>query len=162
MTESARCAALVVLLMLLGAVRPTHAEIQRAIDEAQSAQCDPEVEARLEATIARGRAAIDTLRGENAALQAERDELEQSKQELERVRTALTSGLIGAILTALVAIAGVVVKSLGSRLDRDYRRLEVVEKLAQLEKSGAHPPEDLFDRYLPRSRRPERDGSPGG
>jgi septal ring factor EnvC (AmiA/AmiB activator) len=105
-------------------------------------------------TIADLRVQSDRLEDEKTALQKQKDLLELKNNELhdkqaglERVQTALASGLVGAILTALVAIAGVILKTLGSRVERDLRQLEIVEKVAALRKAGVEPPADLVSRY---------------
>ncbi len=82
-----------------------------------------------------------------ADLKKQVDELESEKAELQRVQTTLTGSLIGAIITAIVAIAGVVLKTLGSRGDKDLKRLEALQKLSELEGKGISVPIDIQKRY---------------
>jgi septal ring factor EnvC (AmiA/AmiB activator) len=166
-SPSPRHAALVFLLTACCVSSPAFAikAIHDAISDAEkAAQNDPKGSPSIEhlqQTIDEGKQTIadlqtqsDQLEQEKTALVAQKTALEQQnsdlqarKAELERIQTALTSGLIGAIVTALVAIAGVIMKTLGSRVDRDFRRLEVVEKMAALRKDGFEPPAELVAAY---------------
>jgi hypothetical protein len=87
--------------------------------------------------------------GEHAIddLNAQIDKLDKEKMSLQQVQTALTSGLIGAIVTAIVAIAGVIIKTLSSRVDKDIKRLGVVEKIAELSGKGIRVPADIIRTY---------------
>lgn len=95
---------------------------------------------RAEAVIERGEETIRQLRTEVRQLETE-------KAELQRIQTALTSGLIGAIVTAIVAISGAVMKTMSSKADRDIKRLDVLEKMAALEGKGIVVPADIRRSY---------------
>lgn len=101
--------------------------------------------ARLEAALKRGEEINASLRSEVEALKAERTQLVQ-------VQTALTSGLIGAVVTALVAIGGAIVNSRNSRPERDLKRLAVLEKAHELQGAGVQLPDDIAQAYV---RRPD-------
>jgi len=62
----------------------------------------------------------------------------------------LTSGLIGALVTAAVAVIGALTNFRRSRADRDFRRLEVLEKATQLQASGIGVPPDILQDYANR------------
>lgn len=96
--------------------------------------------ARLEAALKRGEEINASLRSEVEALKIERAQLVQ-------VQTTLTSGLIGAIVTALVAIGGAIMGSRNSRPDRDLKRLAVLEKARELQSAGIRLPDDIADAY---------------
>ena len=95
---------------------------------------------RLEAALARGEEIIDSLQSEVESLKTERAQLVQ-------VQTALTSGLIGAVVTALVAIGGAVVNSRNSKPERDLKRLAVLEKVHELQSAGVQLPDDIAQIY---------------
>jgi len=101
--------------------------------------------ARLEAALKRGEEI-------NASLQSEVEALKTERAQLVQVQTALTSGLIGAIVTALVAIGGAIMGSRNSRADRDLKRLAVIEKARELQSAGIRLPDDIAKAYgSPRS-----------
>ena len=83
----------------------------------------------------------------NASLQSEVDALETERAQFVQVQTALTSGLIGAIVTALVAIGGAIASSRNSRPDRDLKRLAVLEKARELQGAGVRLPDDIAQAY---------------
>lgn len=134
------------------------AAIEHAISDAQEAanrnlQTGVEL-SRLQKTIDEGKEAIAELRAqsgrlqqEKAALERQNAELQNKKADLERIQTALTSGLIAAVIAALVAIAGSILKTLSSKVDRDFRQLEVIEKIAALGKEGVQVPARLASEY---------------
>ena len=97
---------------------------------------------RLEAALKRGEEI-------NASLQSEVETLKTERAQLVQVQTALTSGLIGAIVTALVAIIGAVMGSRNSRADRDLKRLAVIEKARELQAAGIRLPDDIAQTYGP-------------
>lgn len=96
------------------------------------------------------RLAVAIRRGEQASgrLRQQIETLEDQKASLERVQTVLTSGLIGALVTAAVALFGVFGNLRRSRAERDLRRLEVIEKAHLLHQQGVPLP-DEFLRWLP-------------
>ena len=96
--------------------------------------------ARLEAALKRGEEI-------NASLQSEVEALRTERSQLVQVQTALTSGLIGAIVTALVAIGGAIMGSRNSRADRDLKRLAVMEKARELQRAGIRLPDDIAKAY---------------
>jgi hypothetical protein len=96
--------------------------------------------ARLEAALKRGEEI-------NASLQSEVEALKIERAQLVQVQTTLTSGLIGAIVTALVAIGGAIMGSRNSRPDRDLKRLAVLEKARELQSAGIRLPDDIADAY---------------
>jgi hypothetical protein len=142
-----------------------HAEIARDIDrrtaelkalERASAD-DPAVGqaiAELRAAIESGERAgaqlwdeINQHKAAVEALQAEKRELQEANQKLERVQTVLGSGLIGALVTAFVAIFGAVTTSRRSRADSDLKRLDVIVKARDLQKGGVQLPADIVRAY---------------
>jgi hypothetical protein len=136
--------AVVVALVLLIPVRARAViAIERATDSLRVALRDaaPGSDAArkiadLEAAIARGENASSGLRQMIARLETE-------KRELERIQTALTSGIVGALTTAIVAIIGALVSLRNSRADRNLKRLQVIEKAAELSSRGIELPADL-------------------
>lgn len=80
-------------------------------------------------------------------LREEIKEIQKKKADLEKIQTTLTSGLIGAIVTAIIAILGIVFKTFDSRSERDLKRLEVIEKIAELKAKGIDVPENLKRKY---------------
>ncbi len=81
-------------------------------------------------------------------------------QVLEQVQTVLTSGLVGAIVTAPVAIMGAVASARTSRAEWDLKRLDVVEKVVALKKAGVGVPRDIAEDYQGRSSRRLRELEP--
>lgn len=121
-----------------------HAEIARHLDEELDrgrlvVESSPAGEAAqnqirsLKEAIARGEAASKQLREEI--------------QRLEKIQAMLTSGLIGAVVTAIVALLSAFANFRRSRADRDFRRLEVIEKAHQLKSAGVHVPADILRNY---------------
>ena len=96
--------------------------------------------ARLEAALKRGDEVTASLKSDVEALKTERAQLVQ-------VQTALTSGLIGAIVTTLVAVGGAIMGSKNSRADRDLKRLAVIEKAQELQGAGMRLPDDIVKVY---------------
>lgn len=143
------------------------AEIEHAISDAQEAanrnlQTGEEL-SRLQKTIDEGKEAIAELRAqsgrleqEKAALERQNAELQDKKADLERIQITLASGLIGAVIAALVAIAGSILKAISSKVDRDFRQLEIIEKIAALGKEGVQVPARLASDYIdPESNHPK-------
>lgn len=81
------------------------------------------------------------------AAATEREQLKKQHDDLVQVQTNLMSGLIGAIVTALVAVAGALQTILNSKPERDLKRLTVIEKASELTKSGIVVPEDILSKY---------------
>jgi hypothetical protein len=96
--------------------------------------------ARLEAALKRGEEI-------NTSLQSQVETLKVERAQLVQVQTALTSGLIGAIVTAIVAIGGAIINSRNSRPERDLKRLAVLEKVHQLQTAGVPLPDDITHAY---------------
>ena len=129
---------------------PAHAEIVRDIDArtealrsaAHGADTDAQV-AALERAINNGDRASNELKSQIKAL-------EDEKRALEKIQVVLTSGLIGALVTAFVAIMGTVVSFSRGRAERDLKRLEVLQKSAELEAKGISVPGDIRANYVGR------------
>jgi len=112
-------------------------QLREGISEGAASQADSSEVKQLEAAIRRGEAASGRLRQDIQAL-------EEEKASLERIQTILTSGLIGALVTAAVALLGLFVNLRNSRAQSDLRRLEVIEKAHMLNRQGVHLPEDFM------------------
>lgn len=120
-------------------INDASADVRRAIAESKSGTLSPEAEAslqRLEVALANGERVNSALHSQVAALQDERAKLQQAQ-------TVLTSGLVGALVTAIVAILGAYVTSRNSRPDRDLKRLAVIEKVRELKAANVKLPRDL-------------------
>lgn len=78
-----------------------------------------------------------------AKLDEQIKQLEKEKTELKQLQTALTSGLIAAVLGGLVAAMG----KFTSRAERDLKRLEVISKVAELRGKQVSMPADLLEKY---------------
>ena len=136
-------------------LRQIRQSLQAAASAASSASTRPNPEEaqadhveQLEAAIRKGDVASGQLRKQIATLEADTRRLSDEKQQLVTVQTALTSGLVGALITAAVALAGAFANFRRSRADRDYRRLEVIEKCHLLIEGGMPIPSDLAVKYL--------------
>lgn len=103
-----------------------------------------ELQMQLDLTLEKGKVVSDNLKDQIINLKSEKETLKHEKAKLEQVQTALTSGLIGAILTSLVAIIGAVSNSKYSKSNRDYRKLEVIEKIHYLKNLGYIIPEKIL------------------
>jgi hypothetical protein len=132
--------------VFVGAAYPAE-EIDRAVEAVKavirSGNRQPMDEAhmqRLELAIAEGEKASERLRKEIT-------DLEREKNELERVQTILASGLIGVLVTAVVAVLGALSSRGRSKAERDLKRLEVLEKARNLQKSGIDIPADIIRDY---------------
>lgn len=102
----------------------------------------------LESAIRRGEAASTRLKDEIKQQEAISERLKGEVARLEKVQTVLTSGLLGALATTVVALMSLFANSKKSHADRDFRRLEVIEKARQLQASGVSIPEDIKDNYV--------------
>jgi hypothetical protein len=108
--------------------------------------------AELEAAIKRGEDVSGILRRHIANLESETKRLNDEKQQLLQIQTALTSGLVGALVTTAIAIVGAITSYRRSRADRDFRRLEVIEKTLSFVQNGHYVPADIISAYLGGSR----------
>lgn len=135
--------ALLVIIMIMFVVPPAHA-IEAAISELRArlaeAEDTEEVIDIAEQTINEGKQTIERLRNEV-------DKLQSEKADLKEVQATLTSGLIGALVTAFIAIVGTVSKLINSKAERNLRRLEIMEKLTELESKGITIPGDIRKNY---------------
>lgn len=87
------------------------------------------------------------LESKIATAATEREQLKQRHDELKQIQAQLGSGLIGAIVTAIVAVGGAFLTALNSKPERDLKRLTVIEKANELKKSGVMVPEDIASQY---------------
>ena len=101
----------------------------------------------LQAAIKRGEQASAGLWSQIKSLEAEKEALENEKRALEKIQVVLTSGLIGALVTAFVAILGVFLNLSRGRAERDLKRLEVLAKTVELESKGIPVPADIQATY---------------
>jgi hypothetical protein len=118
---------------------------------AESDAATAEMITDLQNAIKQGEAASSKLWDNIKALEKEKLALQDENRKLERVQTILASGLIGALVTAGVAIFGVLVNVRRSRAERDLKRLEVVEKAGVLQAKGIAIPADIQSEYGVRS-----------
>lgn len=133
----------VLLLATPHAAGAIEAATEALRDELRQARADPghttqsEKLAELARAISQGEAASQGLR-------AQIDSLKEEKAKLERIQAILTSGLIGALVTALVAVLGALSKFSGWRVERDLKRLEVIERAHRLNEDGVKVPADIL------------------
>jgi len=80
-------------------------------------------------------------------LQKEKQALLDANQRLERTQIVLGSGLIGALVTAVVGILGAITSSRRSRADSDLKRLEVIVRARELQQKGVPLPSDIVQGY---------------
>jgi hypothetical protein len=114
-------------------------EVRAAMAASDSPELSPaarESLRKLEAALERGASINDSLESQVKALEDERAKLQQAQ-------TVLTSGLVGALVTAIVAILGAFVTSRNSKPDRDLKRLAVIEKVRELKAANVKLPPDL-------------------
>ena len=143
--------ALVVVALL--AASPVSAaaikEINEASSEARQALATSAANPQTRGTVSTARLEAALKRGEeiNASLQSKVETLKTERAQLVQVQTALTSGLIGAVVTALMAIGGAIISSRNSRADRDLKRLAVIEKARELQGAGIRLPDDIAKTY---------------
>lgn len=125
-------------------------EINAASAEARQALAAAAAHPQAEGAISTARLEAALKRGEeiNASLTSEVESLKTERAQLVQVQTALTSGLVGAIVTALVAIGGAIMGSRNSRPDRDLKRLAVIEKARELQSAGVQLPDDIARAYV--------------
>jgi hypothetical protein len=146
-------ATLAVVLLLAGPPASAAAirEIRDASAEAREALAAAAEHPQASAPVNTARLEAALKRGEeiNASLQSEVETLKTERAQLVQVQTALTSGLIGAIVTAIVAIGGAISGSRNSKPDRDLKRLAVIEKARALQAAGVPLPDDIAQAYAP-------------
>jgi hypothetical protein len=165
MRPAVRLSLLLSGLLTVGAVPLARAEIARDIDRRtaelkaldRASAADPAVAqaiSELREAIASGERAgaqlwaeINEHKAAVEALQKEKRELQDANQKLERVQTVLGSGLIGALVTAFVAIFGAVTTSRRSRADSDLKRLDVIVRARDLQKTGVPLPPAIVQAY---------------
>jgi hypothetical protein len=158
------------VLCLLVYLPPAMAEIARDIDrrtaelkqveaaaQNPAALNEPAVAkqiAELKASIAAGERAgadlwaqIKEGEQQREALQKEKQALIEANQRLERTQIVLGSGLIGALVTAVVGIFGAVTSSRRSRADSDLKRLDVIVRARELQQKGVPLPSDIVQGY---------------
>ena len=132
-------------------------DLQDVVDRAQatnttnsaiSAELTAKLKTAIE-TISEGNTVVSNLNNQVAILEKQKTQLQKEKAQLEQIQTTLTSGLIGAVVTAIVAIAGALLKTKNSKVDRDLKRLEVVEKMNELTEKGVALPPDIAKTYRP-------------
>jgi hypothetical protein len=149
---------LAVCLLTLGALclfpREANAIAQNIEDKTEAlkraAQADgatAQMVLDLQEAIKQGEAASAKLWDNIRALEQEKQALQEENRKLERIQTILASGLIGALVTAGVAILGVVTNSRRTRAERDLKRLEVLEKASALQSKGVAIPGDIQSEY---------------
>jgi hypothetical protein len=152
-----RIASLFVLtcVLLLGFPQKANAadDIDRAVKDVKaiiksggSSETDAKLRS-LDEAVAEGEKASARLRSEIADLEREKSELQQERSDLQRVQSILASGLIGALVTAVVAVLGAISSRGRSKAERDLKRLEVLEKSRSLQKSGIDIPADIIRHY---------------
>jgi len=105
----------------------------------------------LQAAIKRGEQASAGLWTQIKTLEEQKAALENEKRALEKIQVVLTSGLIGALVTAFVAVLGTFLNFSRGRAERDLKRLEVLETALELESKGVHVPADIEAAYKGRS-----------
>jgi hypothetical protein len=121
------------------AINNLRMEIEKAKDSiGDASQLEKKLKIAEEA-VARGEKFLETREKQIEALKTE-------KAELEKLQLTLTSGLIGAVVTAIVAILGVVLKTFSSRAEKYLKDLEVIEKIAALKSKGVTLPAK-FEKY---------------
>jgi hypothetical protein len=136
------CAALCcgsVSLAAIQKIEEASDEVRAAIAESQGGALSPAANAalrKLEDALANGEQV-------NASLNSQVKALEDERAKLQQVQSVLTSGLVGALVTAIVAILGAFVTSRNSRPERDLKRLAVIEKVRELKAAQVKLPPDL-------------------
>jgi hypothetical protein len=118
-------------------IEEASAEVRAAIQE--GGELSPAARAsliNLEAALANGERINTSLKDQVKALEDERAKLQEAQ-------TVLKSGLVGALVTAIVAMLGAWVTSRNSRPERDLKRLAVIEKVRELKAANVKLPRDL-------------------
>ena len=98
--------------------------------------------------ISRLESALDQGVRVNNDLQRQIYSYKREKDELLKLKTTLSTSLIGAIITTIIAIFGAYIKVKNSKPERDLNRLNIIEKAFELNKSGVVLPDDISRKYL--------------
>jgi predicted PurR-regulated permease PerM len=135
-------------LLVMGGASAAEAirQIDEASDELRAAMVasdSPELSAATRASLRKLEQALANGEKINSSLNSQVKALEDERAKLQQVQTVLTSGLVGALVTAIVAILGAVVTSRNSKPDRDLKRLAVIEKVRELKAANVKLPPDL-------------------
>lgn len=120
-------------------------QLVEELREEEASQVNSERVAQVIDRLNRARTNAEVIKTD---LEATIKEYDTRQRSLERVQTVLTSGLIGAVVTAIVAIIGAFASVRASMPERDLKRLAVIEKARELRASGVQLPEDISNRYF--------------
>ncbi|MEO8061365.1 MAG: hypothetical protein ABI821_01320 [Pseudomonadota bacterium] len=149
MKKQIRFLLMVVALLMAGETRVYAVAIQQideASDEVRAALANsnsPELSPAAQASLRKLEQALDRGVSINDSLKSQVKTLEEERAKLQQAQTILTSGLVGALVTAIVAILGAFVTSRNSKPDRDLKRLAVIEKVRELKAANVRLPPDL-------------------
>ncbi|MEJ0085522.1 MAG: hypothetical protein WDO72_07565 [Pseudomonadota bacterium] len=137
-------------VLLAAGATATHAEairqIHEASDEVRTAMAgggSPDLSPAAKASLLKLEQALAKGESINQSLNSQVKALEDERAKLQQAQTVLTSGLVGALVTAIVAILGAFVTSRNSKPDRDLKRLAVIEKVRELKAANVRLPPDL-------------------
>lgn len=134
------------LLLSLCATAPAAIErINEASEEVRAAleASHGELSPTAQASLRKLEAALENGERINTSLKDQVKALEQEREKLQEAQIVLKSGLIGALVTAIVAILGAFVTSRNSKPERDLKRLAVIEKVRELKAANVKLPPDL-------------------
>jgi hypothetical protein len=141
---------LVTSALLVAGMTTAQAEAMRQIDAASdevraamAASNSPELSPAARDSLRKLEEALDRGKNINDSLESQVKALENERAKLQQAQTVLTSGLVGALVTAIVAILGAFVTSRNSKPDRDLKRLAVIEKVRELKAANVKLPPDL-------------------
>ena len=134
--------------MSLVLAAPARSEAIRRINEASeevraTMHEDGALSPAAQASLRKLEAALANGERINASLTEQVKKLEDERNKLQEAQTVLKSGLVGALVTAVVAILGAFVTSRNSRPERDLKRLAVIEKVRELKAANVKLPPDL-------------------
>lgn len=90
---------------------------------------------------------IEELQQAKASAEQVSDDLRDQLDENKRIQSILTSSLLAAFVTAVVAIGVAIVNAKQSKPDRDLKRLAVLEKARELSGQGFNIPADIVFEY---------------
>jgi hypothetical protein len=90
---------------------------------------------------------IEELKLAKASAEQVSDALKEQLEENKRIQSILTSSLLAAFVTAVVAIGVAIVNAKQSKPDRDLKRLAVLEKARELSGQGFYIPADIASEY---------------
>jgi predicted PurR-regulated permease PerM len=149
MKKQSRLPVMIATLLVAG-VTTAQAEAIRQIDAASeevraamASSDSPNLSPAAQASLRTLQQALDQGKNINDSLNSQIKALEDERAKLQQAQTVLTSGLVGAMVTAIVAILGAFVTSRNSRPDRDLKRLAVIEKVRELKAANVKLPPDL-------------------